>query len=242
MTERTSLRSCPANWSTRFVLLAGYFFFSGGFLNCEASAAEREFFVGSHGWHSSIVVARSSIPKGVWPRGVADQTFAGFRYLEIGWGDRKFYTAPKPGIALALDAALSPGPSVLHIVGLRSPLARALPWSALVRVPCTKTEFANLCRALGDSFERDADGHVQAIGPGLYGEQSRFYPARGRYYVLNTCDTWTARMMQASGLRAKTSPIATWSSGAIIAQARRLAAERESIAQRRSRSSLHAER
>lgn len=182
------------------------------------------FYVGSHGWHTSIIVARAQIPTGAWPRGVADRTFVRYQYLEIGWGDRKFYTAPKPNVAMAFDAVFSPGPSVLHIVGLKSPLAHALPWSALVRVPCTRAEFASLCRALGDTFERDANGRARAISPGLYGETSRFYPARGRYYLLNTCDTWTARMMRAGGLPADTSPVGTWSAGAIIAQARQLAA------------------
>jgi len=186
-------------------------------------ANEHYFYVGSHGWHTSIIVARAEIPARTWPRGVAGQTFSRYPYVEIGWGDRKFYTAPKPGAAMAIDAALSPGPSVLHLVGLRPPLEQALPWSALVRVRCTDANFINLCRAIGDTFERDASGRALSIGPGLYGETSRFYSARGRYYLFNTCDTWTARMMRAGGLSADTSLIGTRSAGAIIAQARRLA-------------------
>jgi len=185
-----------------------------------------EFYVGSHGWHTSIIVARAQIPEGAWPPGVTERMFARYPYLEVGWGDRKFYTAPKPNVAMAFDAVFSPGPSVLHVVGLKPPLARALPWSALIRVPCTKAELLSLCGALGESFERDASGRAGALGPGLYGE-SRFYPARGRYYLLNTCDTWTARMMRAGGLPASTNPFATRSAGAIIAQARKLAARKK---------------
>lgn len=186
------------------------------------------FYVGSHGWHTSIVVPRAQIPAQLWPRGVIERTFLRDRYLEIGWGDRKFYTAPKPNALMALDAVFLPGPSVLHVAGLGAPLAGALAWSALVRVPCTRAEFAHLCGALGDSFARDGNGSASAIGPGLYGEMSRFYPARGRYYLLNTCDTWTARMMRAGGLPAETCPVGTWSAGAIIKQARRLTAARQS--------------
>lgn len=196
------------------------------------AAGSLGFYVGSHGWHTSIVVRREQIPTGTWPRGVAERTFSRSPYLEIGWGDRKFYTAPKPNVAMAFDAVFSPGPSVLHIVGLGPPLERALPWSALVRVPCTRAEFASLCRALGETFERDASGQACALSPGLYGETSRFYPARGRYYLLNTCDTWTARMMRAGGLPADTSPVGTWSAGAIMAQARRLAARKQAASLR----------
>jgi len=188
---------------------------------------ERAFYVGSHGWHTSIVVARTQIPSGAWPPGVTERTFAGYPYLEIGWGDRKFYTAPKPNVAMAFDAAFAPGPSVLHVVGLRPPLERAHAWSALVRARCTRAELDLLCRALGDSFERDLKGRARPLSPGLYGATSRFYPARGRYSLLNTCDTWTARMMRAGGLPASTNPFATRSAGAIIAQARKLVARRQ---------------
>ena len=192
------------------------------------------FYVGSHGWHTSIIVPRAQIPVHAWPRGVATETFSSFDYLEIGWGDRKFYTAPKPNIAMALDAVLCPGPSVLHVVGLNSPIETALPWSALVQVPCTRPERISLCRALGKAFETGSGRRVRALSPGLYGIRSRFYPATGHYYLLNTCDTWTARMMRAGGLSADCSSASTWSAGAVIAQARRLVRRRAGEHQNRS--------
>ena len=127
---------------------------------------------------------------------------------------------------MAVDAALSPGPSVLHVVGLQAPITKALPWSAIVEVPCTQTELDNLCRALGNNFDLDARGEVREIREGLYGETSGFYPARGKYYLFNTCDTWTARMMKAGGLAARTDPISTGSAGSVMAQARHLSAPR----------------
>jgi uncharacterized protein (TIGR02117 family) len=190
------------------------------------AAGNAEFYVGSHGWHTSIIVSRREIPANAWPRRVATKTFAGFDYLEVGWGDRKFYTAPKPDVAMALDAVLAPGPSVLHIAGLNSPIEAALPWSALVRVPCTRQERARLCRALGESFEPDSEGGATTVGRGLYGRTSRFYAARGRYHLFNTCDTWTARMMRAGGLGAEIGLTGTWSAGAVVGQARRLVARR----------------
>ncbi|MBA2270962.1 MAG: DUF2459 domain-containing protein, partial [Chthoniobacterales bacterium] len=69
---------------------------------------------------------------------------------------------------------------------------------------------------------------IQELGPGLYGRVSRFYPAHGRYYFANTCNNWTARMMRAGGFAADVGPTGTWSAGAVMAQARRLARERTS--------------
>jgi hypothetical protein len=37
------------------------------------------------------------------------------------------------------------------------------------------------------------------LAPGLYGD-SRFYPARERFSLLNTCNVWTARVLRSGGL------------------------------------------
>ena len=180
------------------------------------------FYVDSHGWHSGVVIPRAAIPPGAWPPGVAERDFAGCTYLEMGWGDRGFYQAKHPGVWLALKAALVPGPSVLHLAGLNPPLADAHVWSTLVAVPCTPVELAGFCRDLGRSFETDARGKAARLGPGLYGKRSGFYPARGRYWIGNTCNTWTARELRASGLPASASVFRATTSGQVIKQTREL--------------------
>lgn len=182
----------------------------------------RAFFVGSRGWHSSITVERAAIPKRAWPAGIVERTFAGSRYVEVGWGDADFYMARRPTVLTALDAVFLPGASVLLIVGLDPPLEKALPWGGLQRVPCSSKEFDALCRAIGTTFQRDENGGAQAVGTGLYGRTSRFYAARGLYSAVHTCNHWTARMMRAGGLRTTLAPTGTWSSGAVVAQSRRL--------------------
>lgn len=184
------------------------------------------FYVDNHGWHSGIIVPRAAIPAGAWPPGVVERDFAGCNYLELGWGDREFYPAKHPTAGMALGAALVPGPSVLHVAGFAPPLATAHPWSSLVAVPCTPEELAGLCRDLGRSFETGKGGVVVRMGVGLYGRRSQFYPARGRYWIGNTCNTWTAREMRAGGLRAHTDVFEALTSGEVIGQARRLAARR----------------
>ena len=190
------------------------------------SGLDHAFFVGSRGWHSSITVERAAIPSGAWPAGVAERAFAGCRYVEVGWGDADFYMARRPTVLTALDAALLPGASVLLLVGLDGPLEGALPWGGLQRVPCSREEFAALCLAIGATFQRDDAGRIEPVGKGLYGRESGFYAARGRYSSLQTCNHWTTRMMRAGGLRASLAPTETWSSGAVVRQARRLANER----------------
>jgi uncharacterized protein (TIGR02117 family) len=184
------------------------------------------FYVGCRRWHSSITVERAAIPKNAWPAGIVETTFRGCHYIEVGWGDADFYMARHPTVFTAFDAVFLPGPSVLLLVGLDPPLERALPWGNLVRVPCTAQEFNALCREIGGSFKLDEKGNAKAVGVGLYGRTSRFYEARGLYSGLNTCNHWTTRTMRAGGLKASVAPNHTWSSGAVVAQARRLVEKR----------------
>ena len=190
------------------------------------AAHAEEFFVVRHGWHSGIVVSRANILRDALPPGVVTQDFAGCRCLEFGWGDRAFYTAPKPTVPMALRAALLPGPSVLHVAGFAVPPARTHQWTEIVPVRCTHEEFAALCRSLGETFERDAAGRAQRLGTGLYGFKSRFYAARGRYWIGNTCNSWTLCEARAGGLPTRLGPTGTLSSGAVTGQVRRLLAAR----------------
>jgi uncharacterized protein (TIGR02117 family) len=180
-----------------------------------------EFYVVRDRWHSGIVVARADIAAGAWPAGTVEH-FAGCRCLELGWGDRAYYIAPHPTALMAVRAALVPSPSVLHIAGFAGPVRGAYPWAEVVRVPCTPGEFTALCRALGASFELDASGQAESLGPGLYGLRSEFYAARGRYWLGNTCNSWTLREARAGGVPTRVGPVGSWSSAAVTAEVRRL--------------------
>ena len=195
------------------------------------SARAAEFYVTSHGWHTGIVVPRAAVLEhGSWPPGVAERDFAGCAWLELGWGDRKFYMAKKPGITMALGAALVPGPSVLHVVGYPGPPELGRDRDNLVPVPCTPAELRALCRALGASFQRDAAGRAPRLGPGLYGFKSGFYAAHGRYWIGNTCNTWTLCAERAGGLPVRVGVAGTLRAGAVIAQTRKVLRRRSRAA------------
>ena len=198
-----------------------------GVLASGAAARAAEFYVSSHGWHTGIVVPRTAVAVSrAWPPGVAERDFAGCAFLELGWGDRKFYMAKHPGIALAVGAALVPGRSVLHIVGYQGSPTREHRWTDLVTVPCTDAQLRSLGEALGATFERDAAGRAPPLGPGLYGFKSHFYAARGRYWIGNTCNAWTLRMERAGGLPVRVGPNGNLRASAVIAQTRRVLLKR----------------
>lgn len=117
----------------------------------------------------------------------------------MGWGDRDYYRNLDPDVADALAAVLVPGPSVLHIVGIRGPVRQVLPANDVVDLHITAERLARLVTHFRAAYERDESGHLVALGPGLYGD-SRFYKAHERFHLFNNCNVWTAKARQAAGL------------------------------------------
>lgn len=149
----------------------------------------------SHGWHAGIVLQQPDIKEQSWPR---LPVFTDAQYLEIGWGDREYYTASDPGPGAAVKAALLPTSGVLHIVGFHVPPAVFFPFSEIIAIELSQTGFNRMIAHITKSFNRDDGGRVIPLGKGLYGT-SRFYASRETYSLCKTCNTWTAATLQAGG-------------------------------------------
>jgi hypothetical protein len=79
----------------------------------------------------------------------------------------------------------------------------------------------NLTTAIAASFAIDAQGKPTYTGSGLYGERSGFFDGVGRYHFFNTCNTWTARMLDTAGV--PTTSVLTLSAGSVMRQSKRAA-------------------
>jgi uncharacterized protein (TIGR02117 family) len=150
----------------------------------------------SHGWHAGIVVRRADIPSEVWPE---KRDFPDAEYLEVGWGDRDYYRARNPGWGALLKAGLWPTASVLHVAGFRGPATQYFPDSRVLTLPVARDGLARLIAFIDAAHDRPDRTPLASLGPGLYGN-SRFYPARGRFHLFNTCNRWTARALRAAGI------------------------------------------
>ena len=153
-------------------------------------------YVINHGWHTGIAVQRANIPEGVWPEhaDVADS-----EYVEVGWGNREFYTAPKGTLGLALKAVFWPTPAVLHVVGFDGPVEQFFRQREIVEILVSDRGFHQLAAFIGDAYAKDSSGRAIVVGRGQY-VNSRFYVAREKYFLLKTCNTWTARALRSAGL------------------------------------------
>src|SRR5262245_22485317 len=170
-----------------------------------------------HGWHTGLVVERAAIPQGLWPE---QDDLARGPYLEVGWGDAAFYRARDPGVGLAVRAALGSAGSALHVVALPAPPERIFAGREVAEIRLSRPGFLALARFVDESFARGERGRAPRLGPGLYGI-SAFYPARGRYHFLNTCNTWVADALRSAGV--PITPAYAMTAGNLMWQARRVA-------------------
>jgi uncharacterized protein (TIGR02117 family) len=167
-----------------------------------------------HGWHTGLVVRVADLPGDLWPER-AD--FPGARFLEVAWGDRDFYVAPRGTSGLAMRAALVSRGSVLHVVGFREPVSVAFPAREVIAVTLSRRGFAELARFVDATHDRGGASRGARLAPGLYGDGG-FYPARGRYSLLNTCNTWIATALREAG--APITPQWAATAGGVLRQVR----------------------
>ena len=170
-----------------------------------------------HGWHTGLVMARSSIPRRLL---LEQEDFPVARYLEFGWGDADFYRASDPGVALAIRAALGSRASVVHVVGLPVRPQEIFVGRDVVEIRLSRPGFEALARFVDDSIDRAEHRRAPMLGTGLYG-RSAFYPGRGRYHLVNTCNTWIARALRAAGV--PITPVYAMTAGNLMWQVKRLA-------------------
>lgn len=157
---------------------------------------ETYIYVVSHGWHTGVVILKENLGDELK---FLHEHFGISPYYEIGWGDKGFYEAEEITIQLTLQALFIPTPSVLHIVAVPSDPEKYFSGSEVIKIPISKEAHAILNRSISNTFKKDIKGELIKTRRGLYGK-SFFFVAKGSYYITNTCNTWTARILEEAGL------------------------------------------
>lgn len=154
-------------------------------------------YVATNGVHTGIIVpARTD---GVdWspivrPDHIADPRYAG-RWLWFGWGEREFYLNTPSWRDLSprtvLHAVTGSDRTLVHVDHLLEPWADARP------IRLSADQYRRLAAAIRASFDPAHPRPIQGYGPA-----DVFYPAKGHYDALRTCNWWTGRMLAAAGVR-----------------------------------------
>ena len=163
----------------------------------QAKAGVRIFVI-DNGVHTDLVLPANA--EGVdWrvsarPQDIGDPGRAALPYVSFGWGDRDFYLNTPTWADISLprlaSAMVGAGRTVLHVAHIAEPGAGPHMRSVML----TPEEYHRLAAYVAATF---------ANGPSVrgYGADDAFYPARGGYSALDTCNQWTGGALRAAGVR-----------------------------------------
>lgn len=169
-----------------------------------------DIFVVSHGYHIGLAFDTAQLAEAATRDGNAalvavTQRFAAYPFIEIGFGEERFYASVPNAAAfdfgLAIRALFNPGnPTVMHVVGLPAEPRKVFPSSDIVRVPLSAAGFARLLSSMDRAFARTGEPPApQVIARGLYGP-SLFFRANGSFHIFNVCNHWVSDMLSVAGL------------------------------------------
>ncbi len=173
-----------------------------------------EIIIVNNGYHSGLVLPRASVASLAVAQGhdavaAITQRFAAYEWLEVGWGEARFYrqvpTIDRLSWRLALSALFGRNnEAVLHVVGLSDEPHEVFRGAERVSLRISAEGAARLLAKLNGTFVIDPSGRPEELGRGLYGP-SLFYRAKGRFNILNVCNHWIVNLLDAAGV--PTSPV-----------------------------------
>ena len=154
-------------------------------------------YVATNGFHTGLVLPTRGggvdWSPNVPPKDITDPRYAG-RWLWFGWGERDFY------LNTPSWHELSPGTAVHALTGSDRTLMHVdhllEPWGDARPIRLTPDQYRRLAAAIRASF--DPADHRPIRG---YDVADVFYPARGHYDAVRTCNWWTGRRLAAAGVR-----------------------------------------
>ena len=146
-------------------------------------------------WHTGIIIETADVDSLVWPE------ISGYRhkrYVDISWGDEKFYQVEGRPFFLAARAVLWPTQSVLRIYPFGLPPERSYGSDARMKtIELNREQFTLLCRFISNSYLRDQDNQPQPST--VYGKSNIYFLAIRNYHLFRTCNTWVALAFKNSG-------------------------------------------
>ncbi|MDD7984259.1 TIGR02117 family protein [Lentisphaera marina] len=155
----------------------------------------QEIYIVSHGWHTGFVIPAQTIQKEL-PQ--LKQRFGDTPFLEFGWGDKGFYQANEITSKLTMHAIFWPTASVMHVVEVPTIPQQYFRNSEVKRLWLNKEKYALFITYLTKSFLKK-DNKIIELKNGIYGN-SQFYKGEGNYYLMNTCNKWTAKGLKSAQL------------------------------------------
>jgi uncharacterized protein (TIGR02117 family) len=148
--------------------------------------------------HTGIVIPVSSESSQIMS---ALKFFNNFQFVDIGWGEEKFYQEPDDNFCMGARAILLPNTSVLRVEGYSSFDGGVISWSDYsIKFNLTHDQYIKLLTFIEKSFTKGA-GDELFITLKKHSGEVIFFKSVYRYHLFNTCNTWVAEALQSAGLK-----------------------------------------
>ena len=157
---------------------------------------DQSVYVTNHGWHTGFVIPAQSANASLL---FLKQRFGSVAYYEFGWGDEGFYQAEEITSGLVMRAIFWPTDAVMHVVAVPVEPNKYFLNSEVIELKLSNRELKSLQTFINRSFDYTAAGKAKRLAKGIYGN-SQFYQAKGKYFMTNTCNKWTAKGLQSAGM------------------------------------------
>ncbi|MBS0295016.1 MAG: DUF2459 domain-containing protein [Proteobacteria bacterium] len=158
-------------------------------------------YVVDNGFHTNVVLPAEVIRAHGGPMAEARAATAPGAWIQIGWGDTKFYMDPAPISHRLPDGAraffAAHNPSAVMLEPLQARPDRL--WTTGVRrLELSRAGTERLLSRADASFALRA-GHIQPVfGPDT--QDARFFKSREAFSILHLCNHWTSALLHAAGL------------------------------------------
>ncbi len=163
-------------------------------------------YVVKHGWHTGIIIKRSAVDS-LLP--ALTQMFPEAHYLDISWGDKKYFMAPDDNIWLGIRAALFPTKSVIRVLPFSEHLKNHFSQDHIQAIQLTNKQLESMTQFFKNELVVTREGKL------VQASQSRhFFMSSRKYWGLRTCNTWIAKALKRAGFPIK--PIFSLTSGYVI--------------------------
>nr|WP_225882679.1 DUF2459 domain-containing protein [Pseudanabaena sp. PCC 7367] len=149
-------------------------------------------------WHTGLAWSQQDLPQ------MGPEAWRDAPYIEIGWGDRRFYYDSDFSVNSVLQAIFIPTTSVMHVVGFAEPPKEFFHYTDVWELELSERGFKNLFKFVQQTYAgfdggAGVTGRSPLAGKSLYGV-GNYYEALPSYSFWQTCNGWTAQALLQAGV------------------------------------------
>ena len=182
------------------ILLVGLIPVNNSFVPAEDGV---EIFLTSNAVHADVIVPLTTEVVD-WSKEFQQTKFSGDvsaeTHVAFGWGDRGFFLETETWddlkLSIAVNALLLPSESCLHVT-----LTQPGDYPNAVSVKISPSQYKSLVDHIDQTFLVSESGGYEQIPGYAYSSRDAFFRAKGRYHLLNTCNSWIGRGLKSAGVR-----------------------------------------